>query len=88
MTFSKRESEFVVLLKGNAELLLLDSIGEANEVSGLEMFAMASAVVARGEQLRGKGVILFLGNNAAAGALISASSKIQMISAFLGRFRG
>ena len=42
---------------------------------------MVAGVVALGEQLRGKRVILFLGDNAAAGALIKASSKIQMILA-------
>ena len=50
------------------------------------MFAMVAGVVALGEQLRGKRVILFLGDNAAAGALIKASLKIQMILALVESF--
>ena len=52
------------------------------------MFATVAGVVALGEQLRGKRIVLFLDNNAAAGTLIKASSKIQMILAFVESFRG
>ena len=41
-------------LKGTAEKRLLKSLETTNEIYGLEMFAMVSAVVPLGEQLRGK----------------------------------
>ena len=49
---------------------------------------MVSAVVALGEQLRGMRMVRVLENNAAAGALVIASSRIQMILALLGISRG
>ena len=42
---------------------------------------MVAAVAPSGEQLRGERMSLFSGNNAAAGALIKASSKIEIILA-------
>ena len=41
--------------------MLLESIKDTNEIYGLEMFAMVAGVVALGEQLRGKRVMLFSG---------------------------
>ena len=71
----------MVQLKGKAEDLLLESLKETNEIFGLELFAMVSAVMALGEQLKGKRMILFLDNNAASGAMIKASSRVKIILA-------
>ena len=79
--FSRPAGEFMVQLKGKAEDLLISSLAETNEIFGLELFAMVSAVMALGEQLRGKRMILFLDNNAAAGAMIKASSRVKIILA-------
>ena len=71
----------MVQLKGKAEDLLLESLKETNEIFGLELFAMVSAVMALGGQLKGKRMILFLDNNAASGAMIKASSRVKIILA-------
>ena len=84
--FSRQLREFTVSLKGAAEQVLLESIKDTNEISGLGTFAMVAGVVALGEQLRGKRVILFLRDNAAAGAQVKASSKTQMILALVESF--
>ena len=42
---------------------------------------MVSSVIALGEQLRGKRIILFLDNNAASGAMMKASSRVKIILA-------
>ena len=52
------------------------------------MFAMVAAIATLGGQLRGKRAVLFLDNNAAAGALIRATSRIQIILATTGSFWG
>ena len=78
--------EFTVLLKGAAEQLLLESIKDTHGIFVREKFAMVAGVIALGEQLRGKRILLFLDNNAAAGGLIKASSKIQMILALVESF--
>ena len=51
--FSRSAGDFTVVLTGNAEPLLLEGIADTDEISGLEMFAAASAVVALGEQSSG-----------------------------------
>ena len=68
----RQEIEFSVLFKGAAEKVLEDSLLETNEIFCLEMFAMVAAVVALGEQLRGKRMFPLVGSNAASGALIKA----------------
>ena len=52
--FSRPTGEFMVQLKGKAEDLLLKSLKETNEIFGLELFAMVSAVMALGGQLKEK----------------------------------
>ena len=52
------------------------------------MFAMVAAVAPLGEQLRGKIMLLFADKKAVAGALIKASSRIQIVLAGLGSFWG
>ena len=47
----------------------------ANEICGLEMFAMGTAVVSPGALLRGERMILFVYDNAAAAASIKALSR-------------
>ena len=71
----------MVQLKGKAEDLLLNSLKETNQIFGLELFAMVSAVITLGDQLKEKKIILFLDNNAASGAMIKASSRVQIILA-------
>ena len=84
--FSRRHEIFAVLIKGAAEHMLLESLKETNGIFGLEMFATVAAIATFGDQLKGKRMILFLDNNAAAGASTKASSRIQMILATLGSF--
>ena len=74
--------------KGAAGKVLTDSLVETNEIFGIEMFATAAAVVASGEQLSGRRVILSVGHGPAAGALIKAPSRIQVIFSFIEKFRG
>ena len=52
------------------------------------MVAMVAAVAPSGEQLRGERMSLFADNDAVAGALIKASSRIEIISAPIGSFWG
>ena len=66
-------AEFTVLLNGAAGKVKTDSLVETNETPGLETFAMVSAVAGWGEQ-----PIRFVDNDAAAGALIKAPSRIQV----------
>ena len=73
-----RGAEFTVLLKGAAGKVKTDSLVETNEIFGLETFAMVAAVAAWGEQPRGEEMIRFVDNDAAAGALIKAPSRIQV----------
>ena len=73
--FPRQVSEFPVFLKGAAAQLSLGSIRGTNGIFGFVMFVVVAAVAAPGEQLRERRMILFLGNNAAAGALIRASSE-------------
>ena len=63
--------------QGAAAQLSLGSIRGTNGIFGFVMLVMVAAVAARGEQLRDRRMKLFLGNNAAAGALIRASSRIH-----------
>ena len=72
-------TEFTVLLQGNAAPLLLEIISGADEISGLEMFALIAGVVPLGEQLGGESMISSLDANASADAPVMASSGIQMI---------
>ena len=67
MFFSDGQDKFSVLLRGTADAALTRSLPQTNEACGLEMFAILAVVVSLGRQLRG--------NNAAAGASISASSR-------------
>ena len=78
---STQMSEFAGLPKWAAAQLLLESFQDTDEMSSLEMFAMVAAVAALGEQLGGERMMLRLDDNAAAGALSEASSKIQTILA-------
>ena len=78
---STQMSEFAGLPKWAAAPLLLESFQDTDEMSSLEMFAMVAAVAALGEQLGGERMMLRLDDNAAAGALSEASSKIQAILA-------
>ena len=71
-----------------AEKVLADSFMEADEIFGPETFATVAAVVALGEQLRGRGMILSAGNNAESGALINAPPRVQAILRFFGSFCG
>ena len=75
-------------LEGAAKKVLAYSLMETHEILGLEMFAMVAAVVASGERLRGIRMMLFAGDNAAAGAQVKPASWIQAILAFIGSFRG
>ena len=70
--FPIQGAEFSVLLEGAAERVLADSLMETIEVFGLEMLALTADVLTLGGQLRGKRMIPFVGNDAAAGALIGA----------------
>ena len=85
--FSGNE-EVTVLLTGTADKKLLKSLETTNEIYGLEMFAMVSAVITLGEQLRGKRIMLFLDNNAASGALIKGSSRVLIVLAMIESFWG
>ena len=58
---------FPVLVYGAAEASLARSLLQRGEVYGLEMFAVVVPVVALGEQLRGKRIVLRIDNDAAAG---------------------
>ena len=84
--FALFENDFAVELKGTASEVLLRSLESTNEIYGLELFAMVSAVRALGEQLRGKRTILFLDNNAAAGASVKASARAPVILAIIECF--
>ena len=84
--FPRPSGEFQGQLKGKAEDLLLNSLAATNEIFGLGLFAMVSSVISLGEQLRGKKIILFSANNAASGAMIKASSRVQIILAITERF--
>ena len=46
--FSRPEGEFEVLLTGKADKVVLESLKERNEIFGLKLFAMVSAVKALG----------------------------------------
>ena len=87
-SFSGEEEDLTVLLKGSADKDLLRALRATNEIYGLEMFAMVSAIITLGEQLRGKRILLFLDNNAAAGALIKGSSRILVALAMIESFWG
>ena len=80
--------EVTVLLTGAADKKLLRSLETTNEIFGLEMFAMVSAVITLGDQLRGKRIMLFLDNNAASGALIKGSSRVLIVLAMIESFWG
>ena len=67
--------EYPVWLKGAVEGELIGGLNEITGNFGLEMFAMAAAVVALGEHLREKRIALPLETNAAAGASITAASR-------------
>ena len=82
------DRQVTVLLTGAADKKLLRSLEATNEIYGLEMFAMVSAIVTLGDQLRGKRILLFLDNNAAAGALIKGSSRILVVLAMIESFWG
>ena len=56
---SRKLCEFTVSPKRAADQLLPECIKDRNEITGLEMFAMVSGVVALGDHQRGKRVILF-----------------------------
>ena len=77
----KQGTEFTAPLTGAAEKVLTDSAVETNEIFGLEMLAMVAAAVALGDRLRGERMILFVDNNAAAGAPTKESTRIQVIVA-------
>ena len=79
--FPRPPGEFMAQLKGKDENLLIESLAETNEILGLELFAMVSAVIALGELLRGKRMILSAGEDAASGAMIKASSRARIILA-------
>ena len=53
---------------------------------GLEMPATVAAVGALGDQLCGERIITFSDNNAAAGSIIKASSKVAVVLAIIERF--
>ena len=78
--------EFTVPLKGIAEKVAIDSSMETNEIFGLELFAMASAVIAFGAQMGRKRMILFLDNDAAPGAMNRASCRARVILALTESF--
>ena len=80
--------EVTVLLTGAADKKLSRSLETTNEIYGLEMFAMVSAVITLGDQLRGKRIMLFLDNNAASGALIKGSSRVLVVLATIESFWG
>ena len=88
VALSSGSEEVIVLLKGTAEKQLLKSLETTNEIYGLEMFAMVSAVATLGEQPRGKRILLFLDNNAASGALIKGSSRVLVVLAMIESFWG
>ena len=80
--------EVTVLMTGVADKKLLRSLETTNEIFGLEMFAMVSAVITLGDQLRGKRIMLFMDNNAASGALIKGSSRVLIVLAMIESFWG
>ena len=88
VAFFSGAKEVAVLLTGAADAKLLRSLETTNEIYGLEMFAMVSAVITLGDQLRGKRIMLFLGNNAASGALIKGSSRVLVVLAMIESFWG
>ena len=59
---------------GKADEELIGPLAAGNEMYGLELFPIVAAVVASGNQLKGKRIILFRGNNAKAGYPVRAPS--------------
>ena len=70
--------QFFVLPAGRAHDAL-----NINEIYVLESFPIVAAVAALGDRLGGKRII-FLGNNAAAGNLFGASSRVPAVLASIG----
>ena len=81
--FSRQGTELMVLPNGAAGQVLAGSPMGTNEIFGLEAFAKVAAVVALGEQLGGRRMILPAGHSAAAGALFKAPSRVQVIAALI-----
>ena len=66
-----------VELKGKANNVLPKATQLNKEIHGTELLATVAAIRGSGEQLRGNRIVLFLDNNAAAGAL----AKVPIILA-------
>ena len=71
--------QFFVLPAGRAHDAL-----NINEIYVLEPFSIVAAVAALGGRLGGKRIRMFLGNNAAAGNLFGASSRVPAVLASIG----
>ena len=69
-------------------LHLQESLLQTNEIYGLGLFSIVAAIVAVGGQLGGNGIVLRIGDDAAAGALINASSRALVILALIVSLRG
>ena len=75
---ANRDDVLTVSPKGAAEGVWIRGLLWTKGIYGEEMFALVPAVVALSEQLGGKRVALSIDNNAAAGALIKASSRVPV----------
>ena len=85
---ANRDDMLTVLLKRAAEDVWIRSLLWTRGSYVEEMFALVPAVLAKGEQLGGKRVVLSIDNNAAAGALIKASPMVPVAWELIERFLG
>ena len=77
--FWEVQDVLAVVLRGRPAVALARRLLQANETSGLEVFAMVATVSLLGEQPGMQRVNSFLDNNAASGALIDESPQAPIV---------